>query len=138
MQNIGKAVKESFRKPEVAGKQEAQKLVKEALDFDKTDINKAIQFINEKAGKQYALADIGPNTRAYLDAVNVLPGKGKKEATDFLTKRNEGMLNRIKGDLQDAFGAKASYFETFSALKICKIRKWKKIIFTCYGKKRYQ
>jgi hypothetical protein len=133
--NIGKAVKESFRKPEVAGKQEAQKLVKEALDFDKTDINKAIQFINEKAGKQYALADIGPNTRAYLDAVNVLPGKGKKEATDFLTKRNEGMLNRIKGDLQDAFGAKASYFETFSALKSARLESGKKLYSLAMEKK---
>lgn len=115
--NLTQMVKSSLIKPEVAGKKEAQKLVKEALDFDKTDINKAIQYITERSGKQYALADIGPNTRAYLDAVNVLPGKGKKEAQDFLKKRNEGMLNRITGDLQDAFGAKASYFETYKALE---------------------
>jgi hypothetical protein len=114
---IGKEIKASFEKPEKIGKKAAQKLVKEALDYDKTNINSAIQFINNRSGKQYTLADIGPNTRAYLDAVNVLPGKGKKEAQEFLKKRNEGMLSRITGDLQEAFGSKASYFETYKALE---------------------
>jgi hypothetical protein len=114
---FGKEIKKSFQKPETVGKKEAQRLVKEALDYDKTDINSAIQFITNRSGKQYALADIGPNTRAYLDAVNVLPGKGKKEAQEFLKKRNEGMLSRITGDLQEAFGSKASYFETYKALE---------------------
>lgn len=114
---VAKEVKASFQKPEKMGKQAAQKLVKEALDYDKTDINSAIKYITDKGGKQYSLADIGPNTRAYLDAVNVLPGKGKKEAQDFLKKRNEGMLTRIKSDLQEAFGSKASYFDTYKALE---------------------
>jgi len=114
---VAKEVKASFQKPEKMGKQAAQKLVKEALDYDKTDINSAIKYITDRGGKQYSLADIGPNTRAYLDAVNVLPGKGKKEAQDFLKKRNEGMLTRIKSDLQEAFGSKASYFDTYKALE---------------------
>lgn len=114
---VAKEVKASFQKPEKMGKEAAQKLVKEALDYDKTDINSAIKYITDKGGKQYSLADIGPNTRAYLDAVNVLPGKGKKEAQDFLKKRNEGMLTRIKSDLQEAFGSKASYFDTYKALE---------------------
>lgn len=114
---VAKEIKASFQKPEKMGKQAAQKLVKEALDYDKTDINSAIKYITDKGGKQYSLADIGPNTRAYLDAVNVLPGKGKKEAQDFLKKRNEGMLTRIKSDLQEAFGSKASYFDTYKALE---------------------
>ena len=114
---VAKEVKASFQKPEKMGKEAAQKLVKEALDYDKTDINSAIKYITDRGGKQYSLADIGPNTRAYLDAVNVLPGKGKKEAQDFLKKRNEGMLVRIKSDLQEAFGSKASYFDTYKALE---------------------
>ena len=114
---VAKEVKASFQKPEKMGKQAAQKLVKEALDYDKTNINSAIKYITDRGGKQYSLADIGPNTRAYLDAVNVLPGKGKKEAQDFLKKRNEGMLPRIKSDLQEAFGSKASYFDTYKALE---------------------
>ena len=114
---VVKEVKASFQKPEKMGKQAAQKLVKEALDYDKTNINSAIKYITDRGGKQYSLADIGPNSRAYLDAVNVLPGKGKKEAQDFLKKRNEGMLPRIKSDLQEAFGSKASYFDTYKALE---------------------
>jgi len=114
---VAKEVKASFQKPEKMGKQAAQKLVKEALDYDKTDINSAIKYITDRGGKQYSLADIGPNTRAYLDAVNVLPGKGKKQAQDFLKERNEGMLSRITSDLQEAFGSKASYFDTYKALE---------------------
>lgn len=114
---VAKEIKASFQKPEKMGKQAAQKLVKEALDYDKTNINSAIKYITDRGGKQYSLADIGPNTRAYLDAVNVLPGRGKKEAQDFLKKRNEGMLPRIKSDLQEAFGSKASYFDTYKALE---------------------
>ena len=63
------------------------------------------------------MADIGPNTRAYLDAVNVLPGKGKRTATEFLTKRNSGSLVRIKGDLTDAFGSQGSYFDNYKAIE---------------------
>lgn len=114
---VAKEVKASFQKPEKMGKQAAQKLVKEALDYDKTDINSAIKYITDRGGKQYSLADIGPNTRAYLDAVNVLPGKGKKQAQDFLKQRNKGMLSRITSDLQEAFGSKASYFDTYKALE---------------------
>jgi|TARA_R110001632_G_scaffold233065_1_gene376230 hypothetical protein len=114
---LGKEIKGSFQKPEKVGKKAAQKLVKDALDYDKTDINSAIQYITNRSGKQYTLADIGPNTRAYLDAVNVIPGVAKKQAQDFLKERNEGMLPRITSDLQEAFGAKASYFDAYKAME---------------------
>jgi len=112
-----KEAKASFQKPEKMGKKAGQQLVKDALDYDKTDIDSAIKYITERSGKQYTLADIGPNSRAYLDAVNVLPGVSKKNAQDFLKKRNEGMIPRITSDLQEAFGAKAGYFDTYKALE---------------------
>lgn len=114
---IGSEIAQAFRKPEKVGQKKARELVEEALEYDKTNINSAIQYITARSGKKYALADIGPNTRAYLDAVNVLPGKGKKEAQDFLKLRNQGMLTRLKSDLKDAYGAQASYFDTYKAIE---------------------
>jgi hypothetical protein len=115
--NVKDMVVKTFQNPAKAGEKEAIKLVKEALDFDNTDINSAIKYILDRKGKSYALADIGPNTRAYLDAVNVLPGPGKKTAKDFLMKRNSGQLDRIKSDLTDAFGKQGTYFDTYKALE---------------------
>lgn len=114
---IGKTIKSAFESPVKKGEQEAVKLVKQALEYDKTNIDEALKFILERSGKQYSLADIGPSTRAYLDAVNVLPGPGKKTAMDFLLKRNRGALNRIKSDLTDVFGEQGSYFDTYKALE---------------------
>lgn len=114
---IGKTIKSAFESPVKKGEQEAVKLVKQALEYDKTNIDEALKFILERSGKQYSLADIGPSTRAYLDAVNVLPGPGKKTAMDFLLKRNSGALNRIKSDLTDVFGEQGSYFDTYKALE---------------------
>jgi hypothetical protein len=114
---IGKTIKSAFESPVKKGKQEAVKLVKQALEYDKTNIDEAIKYILERSGKQFSLADIGPSSRAYLDAVNVLPGPGKKTAMDFLIKRNGGALNRIKSDLTDVFGEQGSYFDTYKALE---------------------
>ena len=114
---FGKNVKESFKKPETVGRETAKNLVKEALENDSTDINSAIKFILDKQGKPYSLADMGPNTRGILDAVNVIPGPGRQQAQKFLFERNKGMFSRISSDLQKAFGNKASYFDTFKALE---------------------
>ena len=114
---LGTEIKKSLEKPEKVGKEAARKLVREALDYDKTDINSAIQYITQRAGKQYTLADIGPNSRAFLDVVNLIPSQGKKEAQDFLKKRNQGMLTRLNTDLKEAYGAQASYFDTYKAIE---------------------
>jgi ActR/RegA family two-component response regulator len=73
--------------------------------------------ILDKAGKPYTLADIGPNSRAYLDAVNQLPGPGKQVAKTFIEDRDKGLLKRLTSDMQVAFGSKAAYFDEFNALK---------------------
>ena len=117
---FGKNIKESFKTPEKLGKEAARKLVKEALEFDSTDINSAIKFILDRQGKPYSLADMGPNTRGIMDAVNVLPGPGKNQAQKFLFERNKGMFSRITSDLQEAFGNKASYFDTYKALEVAR------------------
>ncbi len=114
---VGKTIKSAFESPVKKGEKEAVKLVKQALEYDKTNIDEAIKYILERSGKEFSLADIGPSSRAYLDAVNVLPGPGKKTAMDFLLKRNSGALNRIKSDLTDVFGEQGSYFDTYKALE---------------------
>jgi DNA-directed RNA polymerase subunit F len=114
---VGKTIKGAFESPIKKGEKEAVKLVKQALEYDKTNIDEAIKYVLERSGKSYSLADIGPSSRAYLDAVNVLPGPGKKTAMDFLIKRNGGALNRIKSDLTDAFGEQGSYFDTYKAIE---------------------
>jgi len=114
---VGKTIRGAFESPAKKGEKEAVKLVKQALEYDKTNIDEAIKYILERSGKEFSLADIGPSSRAYLDAVNVLPGPGKKTAMDFLLKRNSGALNRIKSDLTDVFGEQGSYFDTYKALE---------------------
>jgi hypothetical protein len=106
-----------FKPPERAGVESARQLLKEAIESDVGDIDQAIGMILQRSGKPYALADIGPNTRAYLDAAAQLPGPGKKIADDFLRQRDKGMLNRLTSDIQEAFGSRASFFDEFNALK---------------------
>ena len=118
---IGKGYKSMvdamFKPPERAGVESARQLLKEAIEADVGDIDQAIGMILQRSGKPYALADIGPNTRAYLDAASQLPGPGKKIAEDFLRQRDKGMLNRLTSDIQEAFGSRASFFDEFNALK---------------------
>jgi hypothetical protein len=42
-------------------------MIREALGADAGGVDEAIKMILDKAGKPYTLADIGPNSRAYLD-----------------------------------------------------------------------
>ena len=106
-----------FASPNRMGKDAARDAIKSALEADVGSIDQAINIVLSKAGKPYSLADIGPNTRAYLDAANVLPGPGKKAAKDFLEKRDRGIAARLTSDIQDAFGSRASFFDEFNALK---------------------
>jgi hypothetical protein len=106
-----------FASPDRLGKDAARDAIKSALEADAGTVDQAIAIVLSKAGKPYSLADIGPNTRAYLDAANVLPGPGKKAAKDFLDKRDRGIAARLTSDIQDAFGSRASFFDEFNALK---------------------
>jgi hypothetical protein len=110
-------VKSIFDNPQKLGTDEARSLIKQALVSDVGGVDEAIKFVLERKGKPYALADVGPNTRAYLDAANTIPGVGKKEAQDFIANRDKGMLSRLTTDLQVAFGSKAAFFDEFNALK---------------------
>jgi hypothetical protein len=110
-------VKSIFDNPQRLGVDEARTLVKQALVSDVGGVDDAIRFVLEKKGKPYALADIGPNTRAYLDAANTIPGPSKQRAKAFLEDRDKGVLSRLTSDLQVAFGSKAAFFDEFNALK---------------------
>jgi hypothetical protein len=110
-------VKSIFDNPQRLGTDEARSLIKQALVSDVGGVDEAIRFVLSKQGKPYTLADVGPNTRAYLDAANTIPGPGKKEAQDFLRDRDKGMLARLTSDLQVAFGPRAAFFDEFNALK---------------------
>ena len=110
-------VKSIFDNPQRLGTDEARSLIKQALVSDVGGVDEAIKFVLDKKGKPYTLADIGPNTRAYLDAATTIPGPGKQEAQKFITERDKGMLSRLTSDLQVAFGSKAAFFDEFNALK---------------------
>lgn len=114
------AVDAMFSSPQRLGKDAARNAVREALESDVGSVDEALQVILSKQGKPYTLADVGPNTRAYIDAANTLPGPGKKEAQAFLAARDKGSLARITSDIQEAFGADAGFFDEFNALKIAR------------------
>lgn len=110
-------VRSIFDNPQRLGTDEARSLIKQALVSDVGGVDEAITYVLNQKGKPYTLADVGPNTRAYLDAATTIPGPGKKEAQQFLNERDKGMLARITSDLQVAFGSKAAFFDEFNALK---------------------
>jgi len=111
------AVDAIFASPNRMGRDAAREAIADAVRADAGDIDQALAVIFSKTGKPYSLADIGPNTRAYLDAANLLPGPGKKEAKEFLEKRDRGIAARLTSDIQQAFGSRASFFDEFNALK---------------------
>ena len=106
-----------FASPNRMGKDAARDAIRSALESDVGSIDQALNIVLSKAGKPYSLADIGPNTRAYLDAANVLPGPGKQAAKEFLEKRDRGIAARLTSDIQEAFGSQARFFDEFNALK---------------------
>ena len=107
------------RGPKSLANQQARELIKEALENDATTVEEAVLYVLNKntTGKPYTLADLGPNSQALLDAVNVLPGSGKKTAQQFLKARDSGILTRLSTDLQEAFGSRAGFFSEFKALQ---------------------
>ena len=111
------AVSAMFDNPQRMGVDQSRAMIREALSADAGGVDEAIKMILDKAGKPYTLADIGPNSRAYLDAVNQLPGPGKQVAKTFLEDRDKGLLKRLTSDMQVAFGSKAAFFDEFNALK---------------------
>ena len=112
-------VKSIFDNPQKLGTDEARSLIKQALVSDVGGVDEAIKFVLDRQGKTkpYVLADIGPNTRAYLDAANTIPSVGKTTAKNFIEQRDKGILQRLTTDLQVAFGSKAAFFDEFNALK---------------------
>ena len=122
-------IKAMFADPDVTGLQAGRNLVKEALKSDVGSVDEAINTVLQNAGKPYTLADIGPNTRAYLDAVNLIPSPAKQTAKKFLEQRDKGISARLTSDLQEAFGTTASFFDEFNALKAAR---------TDLGKKMYE
>ena len=111
------AVDAMFASPNRMGKDAAREAIRDAVQADVGDVDQAIAFVLSKTGKPYSLADVGPNTRAYLDAANLLPGPGKKQAKEFLEQRDRGIAARLTSDIQSAFGSRASFFDEFNALK---------------------
>jgi hypothetical protein len=110
-------VKSIFDNPQKLGTDEARSLIKQALVADVGGVDEAIKYVLERNGKPYALADVGANTRAYLDAANTIPSVGKATAKNFIEERDKGILSRLTTDLQVAFGSKAAFFDEFNALK---------------------
>lgn len=116
-----------FASPKRMGQDAARDAIRTALESDVGSIDQALKIVLDKSGKPYTLADIGPNTRAYLDAANVLPGPGKKAAKDFLEQRDKGIAARLTSDIQEAFGSNASFFDEFNALKVARADLGKKL-----------
>lgn len=112
-----RAIKGAIKGPSRLGQEQARQLIREAAANDSGTLDDALLKLAQASGKPYTLADMGPNSMGLLDAVNVLPGPGKRTAQKFLNERDLGMPTRLKGDLQEAFGQRASWFETFTALR---------------------
>jgi hypothetical protein len=111
-----------LRGPKTLANQQARELLKEAIENDAQSVEEAVLYVLNKntTGKPYTLADLGPNSQALLDAVNVLPGPGKGVAQRFLRMRDQGVLTRLSADLQDSFGSRAAFFDEFKALQVAR------------------
>ena len=127
-------IKSMFADPDVTGLQAGRNLVKEALKSDVGSVDEAINTVLQNAGKPYTLADIGPNTRAYLDAVSLIPSPAKQTAKKFLEQRDKGISARLTSDLQEAFGTTASFFDEFNALKTARTDLGKKMYANAFKK----
>jgi hypothetical protein len=114
LQKGGRAL---FEGPVGAGTRTARRLFKEAIETSGNSIDEAIKQVTSRAGRMYTLADISPNTQAYLDFAAHIPGKSKQTVIDFLTKRRAGRINRMNSDLEQAFGVEGRYFDEFAALR---------------------
>jgi hypothetical protein len=135
VKNVSQPIlKSMFADPDVTGLEAGRNLVKEALKSDVGSVDEAINTVLQNAGKPYTLADIGPNTRAYLDAVNLIPSPAKQTAKKFLEQRDKGISARLTSDLQEAFGTTASFFDEFNALKAARTDLGKKMYANAFNK----
>ncbi|HAI19469.1 MAG TPA: hypothetical protein DCM10_16405, partial [Xanthomarina gelatinilytica] len=111
--------------PQVA-RDVGRRLVLRALASDKETLKEALEEgyaeLAKNVGdtsatnKQITLADMGPNTKATMDLVNSLPGRGRAIVQKFLRDRSEGRLERLTTDLRQAFGSDADFYEELGAL----------------------
>jgi hypothetical protein len=135
VKNVSQPIlKSMFAEPDITGLQAGRNLVKEALKSDVGSVDEAINTVLQNAGKPYTLADIGPNTRAYLDAVSLIPSPAKQTAKKFLEQRDKGISARLTSDLQEAFGSTASFFDEFNALKTARTDLGKKMYANAFNK----
>jgi hypothetical protein len=135
VKNVSQPIlKSMFAQPEVTGLKAGRNLVKEALKSDVGSVDEAINTVLQNSGKPYTLADIGPNTRAYLDAVSLIPSPAKQTAKKFLEQRDKGISARLTSDLQEAFGSTASFFDEFNALKTARTDLGKKMYANAFNK----
>jgi len=139
--NIASSIGGYLRGPKRLGNEQAKTLLKEAIENDSggeefKNMEKAFLYVLNKntTGKPYTLADLGPNSQALLDVVNLLPGQSKRVANNFLMKRDKGILTRITGDLQEAFGSKANYFAEYKALEVARKELGDKLYNRAYRK----
>jgi hypothetical protein len=100
------------------GEEKAREVIEEALLQDAGSVEEALVIAHNamNKNKKLTLADVGTNTGAVLDLVNVFPSKGTKVVRDFLEARNAGRFGRLNSDLVKAYGVDASYYETLDAL----------------------
>ena len=135
IKNVSQPIlKSMFADPDVTGLKAGRDLVKEALKSDVGSVDEAINLVLQNSGKPYTLADIGPNTRAYLDAVSLIPSPAKQTAKKFLEQRDKGISARLTSDLQSAFGTTASFFDEFNALKTARTDLGKKMYANAFKK----
>ena len=139
--NIASSIGGYLRGPKRLGNEQAKTLLKEAIENDSggeefKNMEEAFLYVLNKntTGKPYTLADLGPNSQALLDVVNLLPGQSKRVANNFLMKRDKGILTRITGDLQEAFGSKANYFAEYKALEVARKELGDKLYNRAYRK----
>ena len=139
--NMAEGVGKFLKGPARLGTQQARSLLKEAIENDSggeefKNMEEAFLYVLNKntTGKPYTIADLGPNSQALLDVVNLLPGQSKRVARNFLKQRDSGILTRLKGDLTDAFGSRADYFEEYKTLEIARKELGDKLYKRAYRK----
>ena len=109
-----------FKTPNKQADENARKIVKELIDMDVTDWEQAKQILAQNSDRQIQIADLGNNIRSAVDWALTIPTPTKKQAQDFLQKRTNGMKVRLSSDLQEQFGKKVQFFDTFNAHKVAR------------------
>jgi len=118
---LGNAYDAIFRTSEAQsasrGRREAERMLVDQIKADGLSVEEAISKVAQLAGKDFTIADLGPNTQSLMDAIAVMPGPGKATATRYLEARQQGRNGRLGTILQEAFGQRANYYNDFQALK---------------------